>query len=143
MLCIAAFLAVAGAVGYPFLPWMRLFNVKSDAVAAEGAKAFLVLYGSFVVSVPLGVIIRAQAGLQKGYTSQIVSALGNILSLAAMLVVIWASRQPGMARVRLRLCRHHCHRVQWLVLISAAPLADVPHGTLIAEHRRARYSNLV
>ncbi len=89
MLCIAAVLAVAGAVGYPFLPWLRLFNVKSDAVAAEGAKAFLVLYGSFVVSVPLGVITRAQAGLQKGYTSQIVSALGNILSLAAMLVVIW------------------------------------------------------
>jgi O-antigen/teichoic acid export membrane protein len=89
MLCIAAFLAVAGAVGYPFLPWLRLFNVKSEAAAAEGATAFLVLYGSFVVSIPLGVITRAQAGLQKGYTSQIVSALGNILSLAAMLVVIW------------------------------------------------------
>ena len=89
MLCIAAFLAVAGAVGYPLLPWLRLFNVKSGAVAAEGAKAFLVLYGSFVVSIPLGVITRAQAGLQKAYASQIVSALGNILSLGAMLVVIW------------------------------------------------------
>jgi O-antigen/teichoic acid export membrane protein len=89
MLCIAAFLVVAGVVGYPFLPWLRLFNVKSEAVAAEGAKAFLVLYGSFVVSIPLGVITRAQAGLQKGYASQIVSALGNILSLGAMLVVIW------------------------------------------------------
>jgi O-antigen/teichoic acid export membrane protein len=89
MLCIAAFLAVAGAVGYPFLPWLQLFNVRSEAVAAEGAKAFLVLYGSFVVSIPLGVITRAQAGLQKGYASQIVNAIGNILSLGAMLVVIW------------------------------------------------------
>ena len=44
MLGIAVFLAVAGAVGYPFVPWMRLFNVKSGAVAAEGARAFLVLY---------------------------------------------------------------------------------------------------
>jgi O-antigen/teichoic acid export membrane protein len=89
MLCIAAFLAIAGAVGYPLLPWLRLFNVKSEAVAAEGAKAFLVLYGSFVVSIPLGVIMRAQAGLQKGYASQMVNAAGSVLSLGAMLVVIW------------------------------------------------------
>ncbi len=89
MLCIATFLTVAGAVGYPFLPWMRLFNVKSEAVAAEGAKAFLVLYGSFIVSIPLGVIMRAQAGLQKGYASQIVNTAGSVLSLGAMLVVIW------------------------------------------------------
>jgi O-antigen/teichoic acid export membrane protein len=88
MLCIAAVLAVAGAVGYPFLPWMRMLNVKSTAAAAEGAKAFLVLYASFVLSIPLGVIGRAQAGLQKGYSSQIVSAIGSILSLGAILIVI-------------------------------------------------------
>lgn len=88
MLCIAAILAIAGAVGYPFLPWLRLFNVKSEAAAAEGARAFLVLYASFVVNIPLGVITRAQAGLQKDYFSQIVNAFGSILSLGAMLVVI-------------------------------------------------------
>ncbi len=88
MLCIAAFLAVVGAVSYPFLPWQRLFNVTSRPVAAEGARAFLVLFGSFVVGIPLGVITRAQAGLQKGYASQLISALGNILSLGAMLLVI-------------------------------------------------------
>ena len=89
MLCIAAVLTIAGVVGYPFLPWLRLFNVQSQAVAAEGARAFLVLYSCFVVSIPLGVITRAQAGLQKGYASQIVGAAGSALSLGAMLVVIW------------------------------------------------------
>ena len=88
MLCIAAFLTVVGAFGYPFLPWLRVFNVKSQAVAAEGARAFLVLYASFVINIPLGVITRAQAGLQKGYASQIVSACGSILSLGGMLLVI-------------------------------------------------------
>jgi O-antigen/teichoic acid export membrane protein len=88
MLCIAMFLAIGGALAYPFLPWHRLFNVRSEAVAAEGGRAFLILYGSFVVSIPLGVITRAQAGLQKGYASQIVSAVGNALSLGAMLIVI-------------------------------------------------------
>jgi O-antigen/teichoic acid export membrane protein len=89
MLCVAGFLTLAGALAYPFLPWPRLFNVKSEEVAAEGAIAFLVLYGSFVVNIPLGVISRAQAGLQKGYWSQMISAFGNILSLGAMLLVIW------------------------------------------------------
>jgi O-antigen/teichoic acid export membrane protein len=88
MLCIAAFLALAGAVSYPFLPWARMFNVKSEAAAAEGAMAFLVLYASFVINIPLGVITRAQAGLQKGYTSQIVNACGGILSLGAIVLVI-------------------------------------------------------
>jgi O-antigen/teichoic acid export membrane protein len=88
MLCIALSLAIAGAAAYPFMPWMRLFNVKSPAVAAEGAQALLVLYAWFVISIPIGVITRAQAGLQKGYLPQIVAALGSVLTLLALLVAI-------------------------------------------------------
>jgi O-antigen/teichoic acid export membrane protein len=88
MLGIAALLAVAGAAAYPFLPWMRLFNVKSGVVAAEGARAFLVLYCWFIVNIPLGVVGRAQSGLQQGYFSQIVAAFGSVASLLALLVVI-------------------------------------------------------
>jgi O-antigen/teichoic acid export membrane protein len=89
MLCIAAVLAVVGTAAYPFLPWMRLFNVKSSAAAADGAKAFLILYASFVVNIPLGVISRAQSGLQKGYAAQMINAFGSVLSLGAMLLIIW------------------------------------------------------
>lgn len=88
MLCIALVLAVAGATAYPFLPWMRLFNVKSPAVAAEGSRAFLVLYSWFVINIPIGVITRAQAGLQKGYIPQLIGALGNVLTLFALLAAI-------------------------------------------------------
>jgi O-antigen/teichoic acid export membrane protein len=88
MLGIALLLAVAGAASYPFLPWVRLFNVKAGAVADEGARAFLVLYCWFVVNIPLGVVTRTQAGLQRGYSSQIVSAIGNIVSLLLLLLVI-------------------------------------------------------
>ena len=104
MLWIAAFLVIAGAAGYPFLPWVRLFNVKSEAAAAEGARAFLVLYASFVINIPLGVITRAQAGIQKGYTTQILGACGGILSLGAMVLVI--SLHAGLA---------------WLVFASVFP----------------------
>jgi O-antigen/teichoic acid export membrane protein len=116
MLCIAAFLALVGAVGYPFVPWQRLFNVRSEVAAAEGARAFLVLYGAFVVNIPLGVITRAQAGLQKGYSSQVVSAIGGIFSLGAMLLVI--ALHDGLV---------------WLVFASvfAATVATLLNGWLL------------
>jgi O-antigen/teichoic acid export membrane protein len=88
MLGIAAILTAAGAAGYSFVPWMRLFNVTSGAVAAEGARAFLVLFCWFVLSIPLGVVTRTQAGLQQGYFPQIVGAFGSIVSLLALLLVI-------------------------------------------------------
>jgi O-antigen/teichoic acid export membrane protein len=89
MLLIAAVLTVAAAIGYPFVPWPRLLNVKSHEAAAEGARAFLVFYASFVINLPLGVIARAQAGLQKAYIAQMVNACGNIISLGGILVVIY------------------------------------------------------
>lgn len=88
MLGIAVFLAFAGAVAYPFVPWMRVFNVKSAAVAVEGSHAFVVLYSWFVINIPIGVVNRAQAGLQKGYLPQIIGALGGILNLLILLFII-------------------------------------------------------
>jgi O-antigen/teichoic acid export membrane protein len=92
MLWISITLAFIGAIAYPFLPWQRLFNVKEGGVAAEGAMAFAVLYASFVLNIPLGVISRVQSGLQKGYVPQAIGALGSVLSLLTMLLVIWLKR---------------------------------------------------
>lgn len=88
LLTIAALLAVAGAVAYPFMPWMRLFNVKSPAVAAEGARALVVLYVWFLINIPLDVASRVQAGFQKGYVPQVIRMAGSVATLAALLVVI-------------------------------------------------------
>lgn len=89
MLLIGFVFTVVGAIGYPLVSWPRLLNVKSQTAAAEGARAFLVLYASFVVNLPLGVIARAQAGMQKAYIAQVVNALGSMLSLGAIVVVVW------------------------------------------------------
>ena len=88
LLVIAAILAVSGLMAYPFLPWLRLFNVKSVAVASEGARAFLVLYFWFVVNIPLSVIGRAQTGLQQAYWPSVIGSCGNVLSLLALILVI-------------------------------------------------------
>ncbi|WP_348260968.1 oligosaccharide flippase family protein [Telmatobacter sp. DSM 110680] len=88
MLGIALFLSAAGAAAFPFMPWMRLFNVESAALAVEGSHAILVLYAWFVISIPIGIITRAQSGLQQGYIPQVVGALGSVLTLIALLLAI-------------------------------------------------------
>jgi O-antigen/teichoic acid export membrane protein len=88
MLGIAIFLTLLGMVAYPFIPWMRLFNVTSSAMAAEGSRALVILFFWFVVNIPLGVIGRAQAGLQKGYLPQLIGSFGSVLTLLALLLVI-------------------------------------------------------
>jgi O-antigen/teichoic acid export membrane protein len=85
---IAALLAVAAVVAYPFLPWMRMFNVKSAEVAAEGSRAIVVMYAWFVISIPLGVVGHVQWGLQRGFVSQVVGMVGGLAGLAITLVVI-------------------------------------------------------
>jgi len=88
MLFIGILLAVAGIVAYPYIPWVRLLNVKSLAVAGEGARAFQVLYCWFVLNIPLNVINRIQVGLQRSYWSQAMIACGNALSLVGLIFVI-------------------------------------------------------
>ena len=47
MLCIATLLALAGAVAYPFLPWLRLFNVKSGELRRkEPGRSWCCMYPS-------------------------------------------------------------------------------------------------
>jgi|HubBroStandDraft_1064217.scaffolds.fasta_scaffold04069_6 O-antigen/teichoic acid export membrane protein len=88
MLGISTLLAVAGLLAYPHIPWMRFFNVKSPEVAHEGAQAFLVLFGWFVVNIALDVILRIQSGLQRAYWSQTLIACGNLCSLFGIIVAI-------------------------------------------------------
>jgi len=85
---VAMALASAGAIAFPFVPWMRVFNVRSSQVVFEGAHAFLILFAWFVINIPLGVVARVQAGLQRGYFPQIINSAGSIVTLFGLLVVI-------------------------------------------------------
>lgn len=88
LLGITILLAIAGVVAFPYMPWMRIFNVKSPEVATEGARALAVLYAWFVINIPLDVASRVQTGFQKGYVPQILRMLGSVATLAVLLVVI-------------------------------------------------------
>ena len=88
MLCIGVLLAVTGIVAYPHIPWTRTFNVKSPAAAREGARAAVILFGWFVLNIPLGVVTKIQTGLQRVYWSQTLNACGSALSLLGLVIVV-------------------------------------------------------
>jgi O-antigen/teichoic acid export membrane protein len=108
LLLISIVLGLAATIAYPFMPWQRMFNVSSASIAQEGAKAFAVLFGWFLANIPLGIVTRVQSGLQKGYSSQILAACGNLVSLMGVLVAI-----------------HFKANLPWLVFASTA-------GTIVA-----------
>ena len=88
LLSIAAVLGAIGITLYPFIPWTRVFNIESPQIAAEGARAFLVLFLWFVANIPLGIVARVQAGLQEAYWSQALGTCGSVLSLASLVIVV-------------------------------------------------------
>jgi len=88
LVLIAAGLLLFGGMAYPLIPWSRVFNVASPAVASEGAKAFAVLFAWMIVNIPLGIVTRIQFGLQRGYISQAVAACGSLVSLVGVVIAI-------------------------------------------------------
>jgi O-antigen/teichoic acid export membrane protein len=88
LLCIAGIVCTIGLASYPFVPWTRVFNVRSAVVAAEGARAFLVLFLWFIASIPLGVVARAQSGFQEAYWPQAIAAVGSVFSLGALVAAV-------------------------------------------------------
>jgi O-antigen/teichoic acid export membrane protein len=90
LLGIAGILCATALASYSFIPWTRIFNINSELIAAEGARAFLVLFLWFVANIPLGIVARVQSGFQEAYLSQAVAAFGSVISLAALLLAVFA-----------------------------------------------------
>ncbi len=71
-----------------FVAWPDVFNVSSATARAEVGPAVVVFVVCFVVNLPLAVVDRTQRGYQDGHITGWWTALGNLLALAAVLVVI-------------------------------------------------------
>lgn len=89
-----ALIVVAGIVGlgfaacYPFVPWARVFNVSSAQAASEAGPAVAVFVGSFLVSMPLGVVQRVRMGYQEGFIDSIWATAGSIGAFVSVLVAV-------------------------------------------------------
>lgn len=88
LLAIALGLACALLLAYPWVPWARVFNVRTPEAVAEAGPAMAVFAGWFLIGLPLSVVPRIQAGYQEGFCNSFWQALGNTAGLVCLLVAI-------------------------------------------------------
>jgi O-antigen/teichoic acid export membrane protein len=84
---VAGILAVAFVVALPLVNWMDLFHT-AGAARDEIVPTATVLFGIFVVALPLGVVDRVRMGYQEGFINSIASVAGALVGLLALIVAI-------------------------------------------------------
>lgn len=85
---IALVLLAAFMLAYPFIAWERLFNVKTAGARAEAGPAVLAFFVCFAIAIPVNVVQKVQAGLQRGFLASSWSCAGSVLSLCFVLLVV-------------------------------------------------------
>jgi O-antigen/teichoic acid export membrane protein len=89
LLGLAIVLGALFAVVYPFVPWDSIFNVSGDAASGVGAAAAAFAVG-VLLALPLGVVQRAEIGLQEMFVASLWQALGSLLGLAGVIIAVAA-----------------------------------------------------
>jgi len=107
MLSMVALIMLTGfALAYPFIPWPKIFNVRSPTAIREAGPAMAVFVACFALNLPLGVVQRVQLGYQEGFLNSLWESAGKVLGLLGLLLVIYL--QAGLV---------------WLVLaVAGAPV---------------------
>jgi O-antigen/teichoic acid export membrane protein len=118
---IGTLLVALFSLAYPYIPWARLFNVKTVQASQEAGPAMAVFFLCFAANLPLGVTYRVHQGYQEGFINSMWESLGKVLGLMALLLVIYL--KAGLL---------------WLVMaMSAAPLvATLGNGAVLFGHNR-------
>lgn len=87
LLGLAVLLGVLFAAVYPFVPWDSIFNVSGGAADGVGAAAAAFAVG-VLMALPLGVVQRAEIGMQEMFVASAWQALGSLLGLAGIIVAV-------------------------------------------------------
>jgi O-antigen/teichoic acid export membrane protein len=77
------------ALGYPWIPWYRIFNVVTPLARSESGPAVAAFLCCVALALPIELVERVQMGVQKSFMATLWRCAGGILSLVAVLVVIW------------------------------------------------------
>ena len=87
LLGLAVVLAAVFASVYPFVPWPSIFNVAGHAASGVGAAAAAFATG-VLLAMPLGVVQRAEIGMQETFVASAWRAVGSLLGLAGVIVAV-------------------------------------------------------
>lgn len=85
---ISAILLGLFALGYPWLPWQGLLNVKDASAAYDGAMAAAALVTCFALGLPLSLVWRIHAGFQEGFKAALWGIVGSVVSLIGVVLMI-------------------------------------------------------
>lgn len=127
---ICAMLLGLFALGYPWLPWQRLLNVKDVSAAHDGAMAAAALVTCFALGLPLSLVWRIHTGFQEGFEAALWGIAGSLVSLIGVVLMIVLRKS-----------------LPWLVAASAAGplLAALANGVVLSLRRpwlRPRLSSI-
>ena len=84
---IAVLLGLIFFVLWPYVPWDRVFNVQAAQARAELGPAVAAAFLIFVLNFPLSVAAKVYGAYQEVAKSNAWSATGNLLGLAALVIV--------------------------------------------------------
>jgi len=88
---VAVLLLVLYGATASFVPWFKVFNVKTPLAMAEAGPAMTVFIICFVLSVPISIVQKVQLAHQDGFNSYLWQCLGNLAGLG--MVCLAVSRQ--------------------------------------------------
>jgi O-antigen/teichoic acid export membrane protein len=89
LLGLALVLGVAFVAVYPFVPWPSLFNIGGRGATEAGAASAAFVLG-VLLALPLGIVQRAEIGLQESFVASLWQAVGSMLGLAGVVAAIVA-----------------------------------------------------
>jgi O-antigen/teichoic acid export membrane protein len=87
LLGLAIVLGALFAAVYPFVPWDSIFNVSGEAASGVGAAAAAFALG-ILLALPLGVVQRAEIGMQEMFVASAWQAMGSLLGLAGVILAV-------------------------------------------------------
>lgn len=89
VLGISALLGLAGWILWPSIPWVSIFHVQTPALAQETSRAMAAAFVVFLLALPTSLASKVLGGYQELHVSNLFSACGSVLSLLAVLGVIY------------------------------------------------------
>lgn len=85
---IALLLLALFLCAYPWIDWSALFNVSGADARREAGPAILAFAVIFALSIPSGVVQRAQIGLQQGFAASLWQCAASLVSIVGLLAAI-------------------------------------------------------
>jgi O-antigen/teichoic acid export membrane protein len=86
---ISTLLGLAGWILWPFIHWVSIFHVQNPALVHDTSRSMAAAFIVFLLALPAGLAAKVLGGYQELYASNLFAAAGSVLSLLAVVAVVY------------------------------------------------------